>query len=164
MNANKAAKATAKPRRRGWRIPHSMPKGPAEAARLREEIGPRAYHKPVSEWPRLSEEERERLNNEFKEPTPGEIRAFRLRHGLPRDWTVIPAPDSWVVESPRWERTRPTPCSQYVRVIRVYSLSQEYFDEFHSECMEVGASGLNSSPQRTQCSGAATHNHKETTE
>ncbi len=136
MSTAKSAKTTTKPRRKGWRIPHSMPKDLAEYKKLRELLGPRAYHKPLSEWPVRSEAELEELKRNFREPTPGEIRAFRLRHGILRDWTIMLALGNWEVSSPRWERTRPTPYSRYVRIVRLYSLNQEYFDELRCECME----------------------------
>ena len=136
MSTTKSAKTTAQPRRRGWRIPHSMPKDLEEYKKLREMLGPRAYHRNIFEWPRFSEEEKEKRLREFKEPSPGEIRAFRLRHGIPPDWKIVPSWDCWVTESPEWERSRPTPYSKHVKVFRIYSLNQEYFDEFHSECMD----------------------------
>ena len=123
-------------KRQGWRIPISMPKDWKAAAELRERLGPRAAHRSLAEWPTPSEAEQEQLKRDFKEATPGELRAFRLRHGILRDWTILKVWSNWEVRSPRMDRLRPTPYSRQVQLIRLYSLDQLWFDELHSEVME----------------------------
>ena len=139
MKAKTPGQQTATPRRRGWRIPAKMPRaGSPEYIRLREELGQPAAYRHMKDWPRRTPEEREKERREFKEPTADEITAFRLRHAIPKDWTVDKCACSWVVESPLWPQTHPTPESKFWHMARVYSRDQRFYDEFSLDLMELG--------------------------
>jgi len=126
------------PRHRGPRVPVKAPvQRSPKGVCPEEDFIQVAVYRHMSDWPQKTPEEREKILREFKEPTADEINAFRLRQAIPRDWKIIPCAGSWVVESPLWPRTRPTPESHFFGFVKIYNMEEDFFDQFVVERMEL---------------------------